>query len=176
MSGHNKWSKIKHKKGAADAAKSKVFGKLAQLIALESKKAGGNVESPGLRSVIDRAKAASMPKGNIERAVAKGAGADGANFEEVLYEAYGPGGVAIIIEAVTDNKNRTTPEIRHILSKQGLELAATGSAAWAFTKGADGYEPNTTTEINDEDGAKLEKLLEIFDGQDDVQDVYTNAA
>lgn len=175
MSGHNKWSKIKHKKGAADAVKSKVFGKLAQLIALESKKSGGNVDSPGLRSVIDRAKAASMPKGNIERAVDKGAGADGVSFEEVLYEAYGPGGIAMIIEAVTDNKNRTTPEIRHILSKQGLELAATGSAAWAFTKNADGYKPNSTTEINDADGEKLETLLEILDEQDDVQDVYTNA-
>lgn len=176
MSGHNKWSKIKHKKGATDAARSKVFGKLAQLIALESKKNDGNVESPGLRAVIDRAKAASMPKANIERAVDKGAGADGANFEEVVYEAYGPGGVAIIIEAVTDNKNRTTPEIRHILSKQGLELAATGSAAWAFTKSIEGYDPNSTTEISDDDGDKLGKLLEILDEQDDVQDVYTNAA
>jgi len=175
MSGHNKWSKIKHKKGAADAARSKVFGKLAQLIALESKKAGGNTESPGLRSVIDRAKAASMPKTNIERAISKGAGADGANFEEVLYEAYGPGGVAIMIEAVTDNKNRTTPEIRHILSKHGLELAATGSAAWAFTKSSEGYEPNTSTEISDEDGEKLTKLIETLDEQDDVQEVYTNA-
>jgi len=176
MSGHNKWSKIKHKKGAADAARSKVFGKLAQLIALESKKADGNIDSPGLRSVIDRAKAASMPKTNIERAVTKGAGADGANFEEVLYEAYGPGGVAIMIEAITDNKNRTTPEIRHILSKQGLELAATGSAAWAFTKGDKGYEPNTNTEINEEDGEKLTKLIEALDEQDDVQQIYTNAA
>jgi len=176
MSGHNKWSKIKHKKGATDAARSKVFGKLAQLIALESKKADGNTDSPGLRAAIDRAKAASMPKTNIERAVAKGAGADGANFEEVLYEAYGPGGVAIMIEAVTDNKNRTTPEIRHILSKQGLELAATGSAAWAFTKGSDGYEPNTNTEISDEDGEKLTKLIETLDEQDDVQEIYTNAS
>ncbi len=176
MSGHNKWSKIKHKKGAADAARSKVFGKLAQLIALESKKCDGNVDSPGLRSVIDRAKAASMPKGNIERAVAKGIGADGANFEEVLYEAYGPGGVAVIIEAVTDNKNRTTPEVRHILSKQGLELAATGSAAWAFTKSSDGYKPNSTTEISSDDGEKLERLLEVFDEHDDIQKVYTNAS
>ncbi|MCD5384400.1 MAG: YebC/PmpR family DNA-binding transcriptional regulator [Candidatus Pacebacteria bacterium] len=175
MSGHNKWSKIKHKKGAADAARSKVFGKLAQLIALESKKCCGNVDSPGLRSVIDRAKAASMPKSNIERAIVKGSGAEGANFEEVTYEAYGPGGVALIIEAITDNKNRTTPEIRHILSKQGLELAASGSATWAFTKGTDGYKSNSTTEISESDGEKLKKLLEIFDEHDDVQEVYTNA-
>jgi YebC/PmpR family DNA-binding regulatory protein len=175
MSGHNKWSKIKHKKAATDAAKSQVFGKFAQLIALESKKSGGNTDSPALRAVIDRAKAASMPKGNIDRAVAKGAGADGANFEEVLYEAYGPGGVAILVEAVTDNKNRTTPEIRHILTKQGLELAASGSAAWAFTKTTEGYEPATTTEISETDGEKLTTLLETLNEHDDVQELYTNA-
>ena len=175
MSGHNKWSKIKHKKAATDAAKSKIFGKYAQLIALESKKCNGDVNSAGLRAVIDRAKAESMPKGNIERAVAKGASADGANFEEVVYEAYGPGGVAIIIEAVTDNKNRTTPEIRHILSKNGLELATSGSAMWAFTKTNDGYNPNSTTTINDEDGEKLQKLIDALDEHNDVQQIYTNA-
>ncbi len=176
MSGHNKWSKIKHKKGATDAARSKIFGKLAQIIALESKRADGNVDSPNLRSVIDRAKAVSMPKTNIDRAVAKGAGEGGASFEEVTYEVYGPGGVAIIIEAVTDNKNRTTPEIKHLLSKQGLELAASGSASWAFTKTNDGYEPNTTTEIDASDREKLENILEILDEQDDVQEVYTNTS
>jgi len=176
MSGHNKWSKIKHKKAATDAAKSKVFGKYAQLIALESKKCNGDVNSPGLRNVIDRAKKEGMPKNNIERAVAKGAGADGANFEEVTYEAYGPGGVAMIIEAVTDNKNRTTPEIRHILSKHGTELAASGAASWAFTKNGTEYEPNSTTEISDEDGERLTKLMEALDDHDDVQQVYTNAA
>lgn len=176
MSGHNKWSKIKHKKAATDAAKSKVFGKYAQLIALESKKCNGDVNSPALRNVLERAKKEGMPKANMERAVAKGAGAGGSDFEEVIYEAYGPGGVAIIIEAITDNKNRTTPEIRHILSKQGLELAASGSATWAFTKTSEGYEPNTNTEINEIDGEKLEKLMEALDDHDDVQQVYTNAS
>jgi len=176
MSGLNKWSKIKHYKAATDAAKSKVFGKYAQLIALESKKCGGDVNSAGLRNVLDRAKREGMPKTNMERAVDKGAGAGGADFEEVIYEAYGPGGVAIIIEAITDNKNRTTPEIRHILSKQGLELAASGSATWAFTKSGEGYEPNSTTEISEVDGEKLEKLMETLDEHDDVQQVYTNAA
>ncbi len=175
MSGHNKWSKIKHKKAATDAAKSKVFGKYAQLIALESKKCNGDVNSPTLRNVLDRAKKEGMPKVNMERAIAKGAGVGGSNFEEVIYEAYGPGGVAIIIEAITDNKNRTTPEIRHILTKQGLELAASGSATWAFTKNNDGYEPNTNTQINDVDKEKLENLIEILDEHDDVQQIYTNA-
>jgi YebC/PmpR family DNA-binding regulatory protein len=176
MSGHNKWSKIKHKKAATDAAKSKVFGKYAQLIALESKKCGGDTTSASLRNVLDRAKKEGMPKANMERAVAKGAGAGGSDYEEVVYEAYGPGGVALIITAITDNKNRTTPEIRHILSKQGLELAASGSATWAFTKTNDGYEPNTTTEINESDNEKLDKLMEALDEHDDVQQVYTNAA
>ncbi len=175
MSGHNKWSKIKHKKAATDAAKSKVFGKYAQLIALESKKCGGDVNSPSLRNVLERAKKEGMPKANMERAVAKGAGAGGSDFEEVIYEAYGPGGIAIIIEAITDNKNRTTPEIRHTLSKQGLELAASGSATWAFTKTSEGYEPNTNTEINEADEEKLEKLMEALNDHDDVQNVYTNA-
>ncbi len=174
MSGHNKWSKIKHKKAATDAAKSKIFGKYAQLIAMESKKCNGDINSPGLRSAIEQAKKESMPKGNIERAVAKGSGADGSNFEEVLYEAYGPGGVAIIVEAITDNKNRTTPEIRHILSKQNLELATTGAAMWAFTKTNDGYKPDSTTEINDADKKKLEILLETLNEHDDVQNIYTN--
>ncbi len=176
MSGHNKWSKIKHKKAATDAAKSKVFGKYAQLIALESKKCNGDVNSPALRNVLERAKKEGMPKANMERAVAKGAGAGGSDFEEIIYEAYGPGGVAMIIEAITDNKNRTTPEIRHILSKQGLELAASGSATWAFTKTSEGYEPNTNTEISEDDGEKLEKLMEALDDHDDVQQVYTNAS
>ncbi len=175
MSGHNKWSKIKHKKAATDAVKSKIFSKHASLIAMESRKAGGDVSAPGLIAAIERAKKDSMPKDNIERAVAKGGGADGASLEEVLYETYGPGGTAIIITAVTDNSNRTTPEIRHLLSKMGYELGATGSAAWAFTKSAAGYAPNTPANLSDGDGEKLASLIEALEEQDDVQDVYTTA-
>lgn len=176
MSGHNKWSKIKHKKAATDASKSRVFGKFARLIAMESKKSGGNIDSPGLRTVIDRAKAESMPKENIERAVAKGAGTDGTSYEEVLFETYGPGGVAVLITAVTDNINRTAPEIKHLLSRLGYELAAPGSASWAFLKTHEGHEPITTIALNTEDETKLEELLEELDTHDDVQDVYTTAA
>lgn len=175
MSGHNKWSKIKHKKAATDAAKSKVFGKMARLITVESKKANGDITAPGLMTAIERAKAVSMPKDNINRAVAKGSSSDAAAMEEVVYETYGPSGIAIIIDALTDNRNRTAAEMKHLLSKNGYELAAQGSASWAFTKSADGYEPNSTVAINEEDGEKLKKLLEQIDEQDDVQEMYTNA-
>lgn len=176
MSGHNKWSKIKHKKAASDASKSQVFGKFARLIAMESKKAGGNLNSPGLRAVIDRAKAESMPKENIDRAVAKGAGTDGTTYEAVLYETYGPGGVALLIDAITDNRNRTGAEMKHLLSKLGYELAAPGSASWAFTQTHEGYEPNTTVAVTGDEETRLEELLEALDAHDDVQEVYTTAA
>jgi YebC/PmpR family DNA-binding regulatory protein len=175
MSGHNKWSKIKHKKAASDGARSKVFSKHAAMIAMESRAAGGNLASPSLAAAIDRAKKDSMPKENIDRAVAKGAGNDGAKFEAVTFEAYGPGGVAMIISAVTDNNNRTAPEIRHIFTKQGLQLGAPNSAAWAFTKTADGYVPQSSIELNDEDGEKLANLVEALEENEDVQDVYTTA-
>ena len=119
MSGHNKWSQIKRQKEKTDGQKSKIFSKHAIAITMESRKAHGNLSSPGLIAVIERAKKDSMPKENIERAVAKGSGADGVILSEVLYETYGPGGVAILITAVTDNPNRTTPEIKHTLSKMG---------------------------------------------------------
>jgi len=107
MSGHNKWSKIKHKKAATDAQRSKIFSKHSSLITMESRNAGGDTNSPSLAAAIERAKKDSMPKDNIERAVAKGSGSEGANLQEVMFEAYGPGGVAILITAVTDNNNRT---------------------------------------------------------------------
>lgn len=175
MSGHNKWSKIKHKKAATDAVKSKVFSKHSALIAMESRKAGGDLSSPGLAAAIVRAKKESMPKDNIDRAVAKGAGAGGAAFEEVLFEGFGPGGVALMITAVTDNNNRTSQEVRSIFTKAGFQLGVPGTAAWAFTKTSDGYVPNTPLELNDSDGERLGELIEQLEEQDDVQDVYTSA-
>ena len=175
MSGHNKWSKIKHKKAATDAQKSKIFSKHSSLIAMESRKAGGDINSPGLAAAIERAKKDSMPKDNIDRAVAKGAGTGGAALEEVMYEGYGPGGVAILIQAVTDNNNRTAPEIRHIFTKAGLELGTPGSAAWAFTKTADGYVPNAPMELDDETGEKLAEFIERLEDNDDITDVFTAA-
>ena len=175
MSGHNKWSKIKHKKGATDAQRSKLFSKHSSLITMEVKKAGGDPTAAGALAAIERAKKDSMPKDAIERALAKGAGTGGAAIEEVTYEGYGPGGVALIIQAVTDNNNRTAPEIRHIFSKAGLELGVPGSALWAFTKTADGYSPNTPMELDDETGEKLADFIEKLEDQDDVTNVFSAA-
>ena len=175
MSGHNKWSKIKHKKAATDGVRSKIFSKHSILIAMESRKASGNLSSPGLVAVIERAKKDSMPKENIERAIAKGSGAGGAALTEVLFEAFGPGGTAILILTVTDNNNRTAPEIRNIFTKAGLTIGGPGSASWAFTKTADGFVPQNIVDLTDEDGEKLANLIEALENQDDVQEIFTTA-
>lgn len=175
MSGHNKWSKIKHKKAATDAQKSKIFSKHAAIIAMESRKAHGDLAAPGLIAAIERAKKDSMPKDNIDRAVQKGKAAEGNALTEVIYETFGPGGTALIITAVTDNPNRTTPEIRHLLSKAGYALGAAGSSTWAFTKTAQGYIPTTPLELSDADGEKLAALIEALEEHDDVQEIYTTA-
>lgn len=160
---------------ATDAKKGKMFGKLARLVALESKKAKGNINAPGLRAVIEKAKSINMPNENIERAIKKGAGGDAGEMEEVLYEGYGPGGVAIIVEGLTDNKNRTSAEIKHLLSKHGASLAAMGAASWAFEKIPEGFVPKTFVELSKEDGESFEKLIDELEDNDDVQEVYTNA-
>ncbi len=175
MSGHNKWSKVKHKKAATDAKKSKLFSKHARFIAVEAKKAAGSKDAPGLRAAIERARADFMPNDNIDRAVTKGMGTDGAVLEEIVYEGYGPGGVALLIVTQTDNKNRTSQEMRHLLSKNGYALGTPGSAAWAFIKKGHGYAPTAVLELSEKDGALLAELIEQFEDHDDVQDVYTAA-
>ncbi|HYE22909.1 MAG TPA: YebC/PmpR family DNA-binding transcriptional regulator [Candidatus Paceibacterota bacterium] len=176
MAGHSKWAQIKRAKAVTDQARSKTFGRLARVITLESKKAAGNLSSPSLQSAIQRAKEANMPKDNIERAIAKGTSKEASDLETVTYECYGPGGSALIATAVTDNRNRTTQEIKHLLSKNGYELAAPGSAMWAFTKSPDGsFSPNEPlVDLTSEDEQKLFELLDLFDEHDDVQDTYTN--
>jgi len=176
MSGHNKWSKIKHKKAATDAQKSKIFSKHASLITIESRNASGDITSPGLKSAIERAKKDSMPQVNIERAIKKGAGKDAGEMEALTYEAYGPGGTALIIDTITDNRNRTAAEIKHLLSTLGLSIAEPGAASWAFEKNTSmEWEAKTTVPINKEDGEKLESLIESIEEHDDVQGVCTNA-
>lgn len=177
MSGHSKWSQIKRQKGATDAVKSKMFSKFSRLITIESKKAGGDLTSPALATAISRAKAINMPKDSIDRAVAKGASKDANELDQVYYEFYGPGGVAVIVSALTDNKNRTTQEIKHLLSKNGYELGTPGSAAWAFTKSPNGsYSANEPLmDISTEEEEKLGQLLELFDDHEDAQDVWSNA-
>ena len=136
MSGHSKWSTIKHKKGAADAKRGNLFTKLIKEITMSAKVGGGVIESnPRLRSAVLAAKKASMPSDNIDRAVKRGTGElEGVTYEEITYEGYGPGGAAILIEAMTDNKNRTTAEIRHLLTKYGGNMAAAGAVAFQFSK------------------------------------------
>lgn len=175
MAGHNKWSKIKHKKAATDAQRSKIFGKIVRLISVEAKKAQGDVNAPGLRAAIEKANEVNMPKDNIERAIKKAAEGGGEAEEEVTYEAYGPAGTAIIITGLTDNRNRTAAEVKHVLSKNGAALAEPGAASWAFEKKGGEFIPQTTVELSDEDGEKLGNLLEAIEELDDVQDIFTNA-
>jgi YebC/PmpR family DNA-binding regulatory protein len=133
MSGHSKWSTIKRAKGAADAKRSQLFTKLAMGIAVAARDGADPDMNPKLRLAIDRARSMSMPKDNIERAIQKGAGgSEGVKLEEVRYEAYGPGGVAFLIDAVTDNRNRTSAGVRHILERHGGRLAEVGSVGWMF--------------------------------------------
>ena len=145
MSGHNKWAQIKRQKGAADAAKSNLWGKLGKRIAVESKKANGDVNVHGLRSIIETAKKANMPKDTIERAIAKGTASDAATLESIQYETYGPGGCAILIQTVTDSRNRTAQEIKHLLSKNGLVLAAPWREPVAATRPAPAEPPARRT-------------------------------
>jgi len=175
MSGHNKWSKIKHKKAATDGVKSKIFSRYSKLITMESSKVNGDVTSPSLANVIERAKKESMPKDNIERAVKKGTESDAKNLIEVVFETYGPGGTAILISSITDNNNRTAPEIKNLLHKAGFELAAPGSASWAFTKTEDGYSPASPLKLSEADSEKLDGLIEALEAHEDVEAVYTSA-
>lgn len=177
MSGHSKWSQIKRQKSVTDAAKSRVFSRYARLIALESKRANGVLSTQSLLVVIARAKAANMPKDNIERAITKGMSKDVGELIPVVYEAYGPGGVAFMIIALTDSKNRTTQEIKHLLALQGVELANPGAASWVFTKTTSGYTPNDPLlTVSGVDEERLGAILEMLDEHDDVQQVFTNAS
>ncbi len=136
MSGHSKWSTIKHKKAAQDAKRGKIFTKLIKEITVAARLGGGDpAANPRLRAAIEAAKAANMPKNNIERAIKKGTGElEGVSYEEVTYEGYGPGGVAVLVETITDNRQRTVAEVRHIFAKRGGNLGEPGSVAWIFEK------------------------------------------
>jgi len=136
MSGHSKWASIKHKKGAADAKRGKVFTKLIREITVAARSAGGNPDTnPRLRLAIQHAKDANMPAGNVDRGIKKGTGElEGVNYEEVTYEGYGPKGVAVMVEALTDNKNRTTSDVRNIFTKRGGNMAGQGAVGWIFEK------------------------------------------
>lgn len=166
MSGHSKWSTIKHKKGAADARRGKVFTRLIKEITVAARLGGGDPDSnPRLRSAITSAKSENMPKENIERAIKKGTGElEGVNYEEVSYEAYGPGGVAVLVECLTDNKNRAVADLKHIMDRHGGSLGEPGCVAWIFKKRG--------LIVLDRESVDEEKLLELAldAGAEDVQE------
>jgi len=165
MSGHSKWHTIKHKKGAADAKRGKVFTRIIKELTVAARSGGGDPEkNPRLRTIVADAKANNMPRENIERAIRRGTGEEpGVTYDEVTYEGYGPGGVALMIETLTDNKNRTVGEIRHLLSKHAGNLAAENSVAWMFTRKG---------QVVVEKGVDEEKLLAaaLDAGADDMND------
>ncbi|MEN2998733.1 MAG: YebC/PmpR family DNA-binding transcriptional regulator [Brevinematia bacterium] len=176
MSGHSKWANIKHRKSAQDAKRGQLFSKLAKEITVAAKMGGGNPENNvRLRVAIERAREANMPTENIERAIKRGTGElEGATYEEVVYEGYGPGGVAILVNVLTDNKNRTAAEIRKIFSKFGGSLGTSGSVAWIFEKkgyisvDANKYSEDEMLEIAIEAGADDVKK------EGDVISIYTS--
>ena len=135
MSGHSKWSTIKHKKGAADAKRGAIFTRISKEIALAAREGGGDPDgNPALATAIEKAKSYSMPKDNIDRAIKKATGGDAENFEEIRYEGYGPNGVAIIVEAMTDNRNRTASSVRSTFTKRGGNLGETGAVSFMFDR------------------------------------------
>ncbi|PIE56397.1 MAG: YebC/PmpR family DNA-binding transcriptional regulator [Desulfobulbus propionicus] len=183
MSGHSKWSTIKRKKGANDAKRGKIFTKLIKEITVAARMGGGDPEAnPRLRTAVIAAKSENMPKDNIERAIKKGTGdSDGANYEEILYEGYGPGGVAVLVETMTDNKNRTVADIRHYFAKSGGNLGESGCVGWMFTKkgvinvSKEGVEEETLMDLALETGAEdvveEEDTFQILTSPEDFSEV-----
>jgi YebC/PmpR family DNA-binding regulatory protein len=170
MSGHSKWATIKHKKGATDAKRGKIFTRLIKEITIAAKSGGGDPDgNPRLRTAIAAAKAENMPADNIKRAIQRGTGElEGVSYEEITYEGYGPGGVAVIIDVLTDNKNRAVSEIRHAFSKNGGNLGAEGAVAWMFTKKG--------VIVIAKDAASEEKITEVVldAGAEDLADEGDN--
>src|SRR5213078_2736833 len=166
MSGHSKWHSIKHKKGAADAKRGKIFTRLIKELTVAARAGGGDADSnPRLRTIIAEAKASNMPSDNIKRAIRRGTGEEpGVSYEEAQYEGYGPGGAAVIIDVLTDNKNRTVGELRHTLTKYGGNLAETNAVAWMFSK--KGY---IVVEKSKADEEKLMAAV-LEAGADDLRD------
>lgn len=183
MSGHSKWAQIKYKKAATDAKKGKIFSKLSRIITLAARELGHDPKTNSkLAAAIEEARKNNMPNDNILRATKRAAEKESAELKEVVYEAYGPGGSALIVTAVTDNSNRTTNEIRHLLSGHGAKLGEQGSAMWAFSKPArpaGGEDKEFVAKypvlLSLEDSKKFEGLLSALDDHDDVQEVYSNA-
>jgi YebC/PmpR family DNA-binding regulatory protein len=170
MSGHSKWASIKHKKAATDAKRGKIFTKLIKEITVAARMGGGDADAnPRLRAAVLAARGENMPKDNIERAIKKGTGElEGVNYEETIYEGYGPGGAAVLVESLTDNRNRTAADIRHIFAKSGGSLGASGCVAWMFTK--KGYIVVAAEAVAEE--ALMEAALDA--GAEDIREANGN--
>jgi YebC/PmpR family DNA-binding regulatory protein len=176
MSGHSHWATTKRDKFAKDAKRSKVFSKVSRLIMIAARQGGGDPGSnPSLRLALDKARDANMPKDNIQKAINKGLGvsSSGQAYEEVIYEGYGPEGVAFMVKAVTDNRNRTVSDIRNIFSRSGGSLGSAGSTAYIF--GSDPQNPSFKVDLDDSSLEKVTDLYDELDEYDDVSAVYMNA-
>ena len=180
MAGHSKWANIKHKKAKTDAIKGKLFAKMAREIIVATRAGGPDPNNNfRLKIAIDNAKAANLPNDNIQRAIQKGSGeGDEANFEELRYEGYGPGGVAIMADILTDNRNRTASETRHIFSKNGGNLGETGSVSWMFTEKGQLTVPKEELKVSEDDLMllALEAGAEDIEEQDESFEIYTEPA
>lgn len=176
MSGHSKWSKVKHQKAITDVRKGKLFSKMAKIISIAAKRGGDPEMNPTLRTAIEKAKAVNMPKDKIEGAIKKGTGEDkSSQLEEITYEAYGPNGTPLIIEIITDNKNRTVAELKHALSTHSGKLAENGSVKYLFDKIGEEWKAKYETKITDETLKKqLESLFDELDDNEDVKEIYSN--
>ena len=173
MAGHNKWTQIKRAKGASDMKRAQLFGKLSRMISAQVKVAKGDRTSALARQAIEKARAADMPIDTIERAISKATEAK--DLETIAYEAYGPGGAGIIIECLTENKNKSAQEVRHALTKNGFAMAGIGSVMWAFQKEDGELKPTMTVPLSDEDSELLEKVVDDLEACEEVQEVITNA-
>lgn len=174
MSGHSHWAGIKHKKGAADQKRGEVFGKLLAAISIAAKSEPNPDFNPRLRTAVEKAKAASVPKDKIESAV-KRASDSSQNLEELIFEAYGPGGTAIFVEVISDNRNRSVAEIKKILNDFGGKWAEPGSVKWAFEKIGDAWRAKFEQELPAAEKEKVRALTGALEKREDVQKVYTNA-
>lgn len=174
MSGHNKWSKIKHQKGITDARKSTTFSKLSKQINIAARNGGGDPSmNPSLALLVEKAKGVNMPKDTIEKAIKKGTGElqDGADITEIVYEGYGAFGVAIVIKTLTDNRNRTVAEVRNILERFGGSMGTLGSASYIFDKQ---NVPSFLVPLDEDQYSKIVELIETLEAHDDVVEVYAN--
>ena len=172
MSGHSKWSQIKRQKGVADQKKGQLFSKLSKVISIATRKGADPEMNMELKNAIEKARAANMPKDNIERAIKRVSDKGATQLEELTIEAIGPESLAIIITAITDNKNRTMGKVKKILTEFGFKL---GSVMWAFTKQGQEFVPQYPIDnLSEETRNKLEKLFEKLDGNEDIQEIYDN--